>query len=82
MSVLRKLFGMPAHRHAHQTDGHWPEDTPIPPQHPLVPAAIRDAVARIAQDGDTLHRVQTHHGTEWWLLDIDGELVEAFLFDA
>ncbi len=78
MSFLRKRSGVPAH----QPDEPWPENIPIPPQHPLVPAAIRDTVARIAQADDTLHRVQTDRGIEWWLLDADGELVEAFYLDA
>jgi hypothetical protein len=56
----------------------WREDEPIPLDHPLVPPPIALAVRQIFQPGDALHRVPTNKGLEWWLLDSNGELIEAF----
>lgn len=56
----------------------WPEDSPIPLDHPLVPEPIRQAMLGLWQPGDSLHRVETDTVLEWWLLDAEGELIEAF----
>jgi hypothetical protein len=56
----------------------WPEDEPIPLDHPLVPEPIALAVRKMFQPADSLHRVQTNTGLEWWLLNSDGELIEGF----
>lgn len=58
--------------------GQWDEHVPIPLDHELVPAAIRAGVEARWEPGDSLHRVPTRDGVEWWLLDADGQLVEAF----
>ena len=59
-------------------DEDWPEETPIPLSHPLVPQAVRDAIAAYRLDDCTLHRVDGGETIEWWLFDADGELIEAF----
>jgi len=46
--------------------------------HPELPAAVLERVKPIYQPGDTLHRVITDNGVEWWLLNAGGELIEAF----
>lgn len=56
----------------------WPEDQPIPLNHSLVPDEIRNAVLELLSEGDELHRVPTDDRIEWWLLDDEGELTEAF----
>ncbi len=56
----------------------WPEEEPIPLDHPLVPQSIAVAVREIFQPGDVLHRVPTDDGVEWWLFDANGEFVESF----
>ncbi|MBI5462088.1 MAG: hypothetical protein HY941_07895 [Gammaproteobacteria bacterium] len=56
----------------------WPEDMPIPLDHPLVPEPIRRAVLDLWKPGDNLHRVETDTVLEWWLLDAEGTLIEAF----
>ncbi|HIJ23745.1 MAG: hypothetical protein HON68_11020 [Gammaproteobacteria bacterium] len=56
----------------------WPEEQPIPLDHPLVPEEIRVAVMEYLSLGDQLHRVPTDSGVEWWLLDDEGELIDAF----
>lgn len=57
-------------------DDLWDDDTPIPPDHPLVPEPIRAGAARRLDQGCLLHRVQTRHRIEWWILDPDGELID------
>jgi len=59
-------------------DDNWDEETPIPPWHPLVPQAIRDAIATRSLEDCTLHRVSGGDVIEWWLFDADDELIEAF----
>lgn len=59
-------------------DNLWDDDVPISPDHPLVPEAIRQAVEADRAVGDSLHRVQTEDGIEWWLFDLEGELIEAY----
>lgn len=59
-------------------DDLWIDEIPIPPDHPLVPDPIRGAVEPWCAAGCHLHRTQTRTGIEWWLLDSDGELVNAF----
>ncbi len=44
----------------------------------LIPVQIQLAVNEIKNDGDQLSRVETDDGIEWWLLDREGELIEAF----
>jgi hypothetical protein len=56
----------------------WPEDVPIPLDHPLVPQAIALAISKMIQPGDVIHRVPGNKVVEWWLLDSDGELIESF----
>ncbi|WP_367154207.1 hypothetical protein [Methylomonas sp. HYX-M1] len=56
----------------------WPEETPIPLWHPLVPDDIRLAVGQFADQAGNLHRVPTGRVIEWWLFDLDGELLEIF----
>lgn len=56
----------------------WDEDVPIPLGHALVPEAIRVGVLALWQPGDSLHRVPTRDTIEWWLLDAEGQLIEAF----
>lgn len=45
---------------------------------PRVPPGIAQAARQRASPDDTLHYAHTREGGEWWLLDGDGELVEAF----
>jgi hypothetical protein len=59
----------------------WPEEVPIPWDHPLVPGPISLAVRELGQPGDLLHRVPTKSGVEWWLFDFQGELIEALWLD-
>ncbi len=40
---------------------------------PIVPDAILQTVQKIALDGDTL---QSDDGIEWYLFDVDGELID------
>ncbi|MGN6788156.1 MAG: hypothetical protein ACTHJP_01320 [Rhodanobacteraceae bacterium] len=47
----------------------WDDETPIPPDHPLVPKPIRENATCWLDNGCALHRVQTRDGIEWWLLD-------------
>lgn len=56
----------------------WPEEQPIPLDHPLVPEEIRVAAEERIEGGEQLHRVPTDDGVEWWLLDDEGELAEVF----
>jgi len=59
----------------------WPEETPIPLDHPAIPELIREAVLQYWQPGYALHRMVTKQGLEWWLLDPEGGLIEAFWLD-
>lgn len=43
-----------------------------------IPVPIRTKVQEMATPGCTLYFADTDEGGEWWLLDADGELVEAF----
>jgi hypothetical protein len=63
------------------SDKSWPEEVPIPWDHPLVPGPISLAVCELGQPGDLLHRVPTKNGVEWWLFDAQGELIEALWLD-
>jgi hypothetical protein len=56
----------------------WPEDVPIPLDHPLVPKAIAVAISKLIQPGDAIHRVPGGKVVEWWLMNSDGELRDAF----
>ena len=56
----------------------WPEETPIPLDHELVPEPIRDTASNIMAPGDALHRVETEQNVEWWLFNQHGNLVESF----
>ncbi|WP_286293360.1 hypothetical protein [Methylomarinovum tepidoasis] len=58
--------------------GSWPEEKPVPLDHPELPGPVREAVQALWQPGDSLHRVPCRRVVEWWLLDVDGNLVEAF----
>lgn len=55
----------------------WPSQQPIPINHPLVPNEVRNAVSSTAKTNQ-LYRVVTPSVVEWWLLDVDGELVNIF----
>jgi len=45
---------------------------------PRIPLSIRQQLASIAGPGDALYFAETAQGGEWWLLDDEGELIEAF----
>jgi len=45
---------------------------------PRIPLPIRQDVAKIARAGNELYFSDTDKGGEWWLLDDEGELIEAF----
>jgi hypothetical protein len=55
----------------------WSSQLPIPIDHPLVPNEVRNALGRTANT-DRLYRVVTPSIVEWWLLDLDGELLNIF----
>lgn len=73
---------------------HDTEDRPIDPHSPEVPPAVRARVLALMQPGDQLWRCPRRSAprgllgvlgvgprtvvTEWWLLDAQGELIEAF----
>ena len=70
------------------------EDRPVNPHSPEVPPAVRAKVLTMAQPGDQLWRCPRRSAPrglfsvlgvgprdaviEWWLLDAQGELIEAF----
>ena len=70
------------------------EDRPVNPHSPEVPPAVRAKVLAMAQPGDQLWRCPRRSAPrglfsvlgggprdaviEWWLLDAQGELIEAF----
>ena len=70
------------------------EDRPVNPHSPEVPPAVRAKVLAMAQPGDQLLRCPRRSAPrglfsvlgvgprdaviEWWLLDAQGELIEAF----
>lgn len=67
------------------------EDRPVAVHSDEVPVSVRQAVLRVMADGDTLWRGPRLGGTkgwfgsgkrylviEWWLIDSEGELIEAF----
>lgn len=59
----------------------WPEDKPIPLDHPLAPELIRKSVIEMMEPGAKLYRAPvdgTPEGYEYWLIDADGELIESF----
>ena len=57
----------------------WPEATPIPLDHPLVPEQIRKDIRRDAGGMAVgLHRVPTDINTEWWLFSKQGDLLEIY----
>lgn len=56
-------------------------DVPIALDDPRLPAEILAAVRRKTSQPGPLLRVPTKSGIEWWLLDTDGELLEAFWFE-
>lgn len=45
---------------------------------PRIPLPIRQEVEKMARAGDELYFADTDEGGEWWLLDDEGELIEAF----
>jgi hypothetical protein len=49
---------------------------------PRIPPGIRLALAKIADTGDTVFFSDNDQGGEWWLLDANGELIEAFRQEA
>jgi hypothetical protein len=55
----------------------WSSQQPIPIDHPLVPNEVRDALGRTANTS-RLYRVVSASIVEWWLLDLDGELLNIF----
>jgi hypothetical protein len=55
----------------------WSSQQPIPIDHPLVPYAVRTAVSGTART-NRLYRVVSSSMVEWWLLDMDGELLNIF----
>jgi len=56
----------------------WPEDEPVPLSHPELPPSILDAVKSIYESFDSLYRIITDNGVEWWLFNGDSELIETF----
>jgi len=56
----------------------WPEDEPVPLNHPELQPAILEAARSIYESFDTLHRIVTDNGIEWWLFNADSELIETF----
>ena len=56
-------------------DDLWDDDTPIPPDHPLVPEQVREEAAIWRDDGGLLYRVQTRSGIEWQLRDAEDRLM-------
>lgn len=77
--LIEFLFGVRVAENR-QPDNLWNDEIPIPPDHSLVPATIRGAAAPWLAKGCMLHRAQqTDDGVEWWLIDLDGELVEVLL---
>jgi hypothetical protein len=58
----------------------WSSQHPIPLNHPLVPDQIRDAVTKSAKPNQ-LYRVTTLSIIEWWLMDLDGDLLNIFWMD-
>jgi hypothetical protein len=55
----------------------WSSQQPIPIDHPLVPYAVRTAVSGTAST-NRLYRVVSSSMVEWWLMDINGELLNIF----
>lgn len=53
----------------------WNPDTPIPPDHPLVPKQVREDAAIWRDDGGLLYRLQTPSGIEWQVHDAEGRLM-------
>jgi hypothetical protein len=56
----------------------WDEEEPVPIDHPDLPDDIRELFAPWYLQGACLHRALTNTGVEWWILDADGELVDAY----
>lgn len=59
---------------ARSADDLWDDETPIPPDHPLVPKQVREDAAIWCDDGGLLFRLQTPIGIEWQVRDADGRL--------
>jgi len=55
----------------------WPSQKPIPINHPLVPYVVRDAVRKTGKPS-RLYRVVTLSIVEWWLMDLDGDLLDIY----
>jgi hypothetical protein len=55
----------------------WSSQQPIPIDHPLVPNEVREALG-ITANTSRLYRVVSASIVEWWLLDLDGELLNIF----
>jgi hypothetical protein len=45
---------------------------------PALPQEICATILAIAQNGNRIFQVPTGEGVEWWLLDENGEFIEAF----
>lgn len=52
--------------------------TPIAINDPNIPQAIRGSILEYYESGDGLFAVQTYTVLEWWLIDLHGDLKEAF----
>jgi hypothetical protein len=79
MGVLRALFGG---RRAQVSDE--PDDHPVAWEE--VPAEVRASIGPSLPPGDTVWRCPGHDGRgkvviEWWWMDEQGELIEAFWLD-
>jgi len=59
---------------------HWSSQTPIPLNHSLVPHEVRKAVKNSPKPG-RLYRVNTLTIVEWWLMDMEGDLLNIFWID-
>lgn len=56
----------------------WDEEEPVPIDHPDLPADVHALFAPWHEQGASLHRARTATGIEWWILDADGKLVDAY----
>ncbi len=51
---------------------------PISVHDPVLPDVIREAILPIWQEGFVIYEYYASTGTEWWLFDGDGNLLDAF----
>ena len=56
-------------------------DTPIALHDARLPAQVLALAQSFGTQAACVHRVQTDRGIEWWLMDHDGDLLEALWFE-